>query len=204
MRKGVNCLPTSLQCAWLQHCQFGITFHVQQNGYGMNETIPRRIRMDNWTPAETAIYQAMQKVEEAGADVRLTDAVILLQQAREMVADYVDGVEARPPAAPQPATPPAGEAEYSASTYLKRSIEAATTDDWDLANWNDVRIRPAILEAMEKYAHAHTAKAVADCKRGLMERVDAEIARLDSTYTDGSAIPKVKSLQKVRAWLAGE
>lgn len=55
----------------------------------MNE-IPRRARIDKFTPAEKAIYDAVQIVEEMGADVLLTDAVILLQQARDKVADFVD------------------------------------------------------------------------------------------------------------------
>ena len=53
---------------------------------------PRRIRMDRWTPAERAIYDAIQVVEAAGADERLTDAVILLGRAKDRVADYVDGI----------------------------------------------------------------------------------------------------------------
>ena len=60
----------------------------------MND-IPRRARLDLSTPAERAIWDAMQAVEAAGADVRLTDAVILLQAARESVSDFVDGVERR-------------------------------------------------------------------------------------------------------------
>lgn len=42
------------------------------------------------TPAEKAIYDAMQKVEELPADERLTDAVCLLQDAKNKVADYID------------------------------------------------------------------------------------------------------------------
>lgn len=57
--------------------------------------IPRRIRVDSFTPAERAIYDAVQAVEAAGADVRLTDAVVLLQAARDSVADYVDGIDMR-------------------------------------------------------------------------------------------------------------
>lgn len=51
---------------------------------------PRRHQMYRWTPAELAIYKAVEAVEEAGADPLLTDAVNLLQQARDKVADYVD------------------------------------------------------------------------------------------------------------------
>ena len=56
-----------------------------------DDVIPRRIRVDLMTPAELAIRHAMLAVENVGADVLLTDAVNLLQQAREKVADYVDG-----------------------------------------------------------------------------------------------------------------
>jgi hypothetical protein len=52
----------------------------------------RRIRIDLWTPAERAIHEAMQAVERLPADVRLTDAVILLGQAQAKVADYVDDI----------------------------------------------------------------------------------------------------------------
>ena len=58
----------------------------------MRDDIPRRIRIDKFTPAERAIYDAVQAVEAAGCDPRLTKAVSLLCEARERVADYVDGV----------------------------------------------------------------------------------------------------------------
>jgi hypothetical protein len=47
------------------------------------------------TDAERAIVNAVQAVEALGADVRLTDAVVLLQAARDSVADFVDGVDVR-------------------------------------------------------------------------------------------------------------
>jgi hypothetical protein len=65
----------------------------------MNE-IPRRCYLDKMVPAERAIYDAMQAVEAMPADVRLTDAVMLLGQAKDKVSDYVDaqpGVTAVPP-----------------------------------------------------------------------------------------------------------
>lgn len=55
----------------------------------MND-FPRRNKLDELTPAEKAIYDAIQEVEKVGADVLLTDAVILLGQAKDKVADYVD------------------------------------------------------------------------------------------------------------------
>lgn len=42
------------------------------------------------SPAELAIHNAMAEVEKAGADVLLTKAVVLLQEAKDRVADFVD------------------------------------------------------------------------------------------------------------------
>lgn len=56
----------------------------------MENEIPRRNRLDLNTPAEKAIYDAMQEVEKAGADVKLTEAINLLSKAKDLVADYVD------------------------------------------------------------------------------------------------------------------
>lgn len=56
----------------------------------MENGVPRRMRLDLATPAELAIYNAMQEVEKLPADERLTKAVVLLGQAKEWVADYVD------------------------------------------------------------------------------------------------------------------
>ena len=56
----------------------------------MVDGLPRRIRYECFTPAEIAIYDAVQAVEAMPADTRLTEAVVLLQQARDKVADYVD------------------------------------------------------------------------------------------------------------------
>lgn len=53
--------------------------------------IPRRNYMPDWCEAEKAIYNASIEVEKMGADVKLTDAVIKLSEARELVADYIDG-----------------------------------------------------------------------------------------------------------------
>ena len=55
------------------------------------EDFPRRNQLDKCTPAELAIYKAIEEVEKAGADVKLTDAIIKLQEAIELVADFVDG-----------------------------------------------------------------------------------------------------------------
>ena len=42
-------------------------------------------------PAELAIRAALLAVEDAGCDVLLTEAVILLGEAQDKVADFVDG-----------------------------------------------------------------------------------------------------------------
>ena len=53
-------------------------------------TIPRRAFINKMTPAELAIREAVLKVEKVGAHPLLTDAVNLLEQARNKVADFVD------------------------------------------------------------------------------------------------------------------
>ena len=50
----------------------------------------RRHRLELNTPAEVAIYEAMQKVEDLGAEVRLTDIVVLLSKAKDQLADYIE------------------------------------------------------------------------------------------------------------------
>jgi hypothetical protein len=54
--------------------------------------IPRRSYINKMTPAELAIWNAMQEVEKLPADIRLTDAVNLLKDAQNKVSDYVDGI----------------------------------------------------------------------------------------------------------------
>ena len=54
--------------------------------------MPRRNRIDLFTPAEKAIYDAMQEVEKMAADTRLKEATILLDKARGKVADFIDEV----------------------------------------------------------------------------------------------------------------
>ena len=54
------------------------------------EDFPRRNQLDKCTPAELAIYKAMEEVEKIGADVKLTDAITKLNEALNLVADFVD------------------------------------------------------------------------------------------------------------------
>ena len=57
----------------------------------MTTPISRRVYVDRLSPAELAIREARIKVEAMGADKRLTDAVMLLSQAQDRVADFIDG-----------------------------------------------------------------------------------------------------------------
>lgn len=62
--------------------------------YGKEGTFSgRRIRLDLNTPAELAIRNAMKEVEGTGASPMLTDAIILLEKAFNLVADYIDTKE---------------------------------------------------------------------------------------------------------------
>jgi hypothetical protein len=53
--------------------------------------VSRRAHLDHLTSAEQAVVAAVDAVESMPPDVRLTQAVILLQQARDKIADFVDG-----------------------------------------------------------------------------------------------------------------
>ena len=62
----------------------------EYNYKGERVTIPRRCRLDLSIRPELAIRAAMAAVEEMHADIRLTEAGNLLQQALDLVADVVD------------------------------------------------------------------------------------------------------------------
>lgn len=54
--------------------------------------IPTRCDVNTMTPVELMIMEAMRAVDKLGASPALTDAVNLLSQARDRVADHVEGV----------------------------------------------------------------------------------------------------------------
>lgn len=56
----------------------------------MPNNFPRRNRLDLNTPSELSIFNAIQEVEKVGADPRLTDIVIMLGKAKDLLSDYVD------------------------------------------------------------------------------------------------------------------
>lgn len=51
---------------------------------------PRRNCMWLKTPSETALQNALQSVEELGADGKLTEAIEHISKAQELVADFID------------------------------------------------------------------------------------------------------------------
>jgi hypothetical protein len=54
--------------------------------------IPRRVYLDKMVPAELKIREAILAVKEMGADVRLTDVVMRLGAAKDVLSDYVDSL----------------------------------------------------------------------------------------------------------------
>ena len=54
------------------------------------ENIPRRSRLDLNTKEELIITEAISAIENLGADTRLTNAQIKLQEAKDLLSDYVD------------------------------------------------------------------------------------------------------------------
>lgn len=52
--------------------------------------IPRRSNMNRWIAAERATNDLIQQVEALGAAPLLTDAVVLLSQVREKIADWAE------------------------------------------------------------------------------------------------------------------
>lgn len=55
-----------------------------------DNSIPRRSRADLWEKQEIIIYQAIHEIEKMPPDKRLTDAVILLGKAKDLVSDFID------------------------------------------------------------------------------------------------------------------
>jgi len=73
---------------------------------------PRRARIDLNTPTERAIRRAIDAVESLGAHTLLTDAVVLLGQARDKVADYVE----------LPANAPCGATAHTETTATTKPL----------------------------------------------------------------------------------
>jgi hypothetical protein len=56
----------------------------------MANNYSRRERLDLMRPIELKIYKVMQEVKRMPADMRLTEAAILLDKARNLVSDFID------------------------------------------------------------------------------------------------------------------
>jgi len=56
----------------------------------MENTIPRRCRLDLMTPAELAIRNAILEIEKLGCDTKLTDIVFMLDKAKDLTSDFID------------------------------------------------------------------------------------------------------------------
>ena len=54
-------------------------------------TFPRRNQLENMSPGERAIREAIIAVETEGAHTELTGVQIDLQAARDRLGDYIDG-----------------------------------------------------------------------------------------------------------------
>lgn len=54
------------------------------------ENFPRRNRLDLNTKAELSIHESIQEIENIGADEKLTKAINLLSEAKNLVSDYID------------------------------------------------------------------------------------------------------------------
>lgn len=65
----------------------------------MAEGIPRRAYLDRLTEAELKIHEALVAVEALGAHPTLTKAVILLSEAKDCTADWIDEFVPNPPVA---------------------------------------------------------------------------------------------------------
>jgi hypothetical protein len=81
--------------------------------------VPTRSHLQHFSPAELAIFEATTAVEAVGGSVALTDAVNLLQQARDRVADHMEGVVDPSSATP---TPPSGDV-YTALQGMVRLFD---------------------------------------------------------------------------------
>lgn len=59
----------------------------------INPLIPRRAQMKEWTEEEKEIQLIVWKIEKLGASTKLTKAINLLAEAKEALADHVEGIE---------------------------------------------------------------------------------------------------------------
>lgn len=58
--------------------------------------IPRRAQIQEMTPTELQIMECIIAVEKLGADVRLTNCVVKLTEAKDHLSDWLDGFQSGP------------------------------------------------------------------------------------------------------------
>lgn len=54
------------------------------------KNFPRRSVVEEMTPVEKLIFDTIGEIEKLGADVRLTNAQIKLQEAKDLIGDFED------------------------------------------------------------------------------------------------------------------
>lgn len=59
----------------------------------LNSSIPRRAQMQEWTTEEKELFHLMQEIEKLGGSVKLTKCITLLSEARDALADHIEGIE---------------------------------------------------------------------------------------------------------------
>lgn len=86
----------TMKCYYSVLAERILRFDIVEQGIETKESLEdvlnRRNRLDLMTPAELAIHKAIEEVEKVGADVRLTNAIMQLQKAKENVSNFTDNL----------------------------------------------------------------------------------------------------------------
>lgn len=131
--------------------------HLRDDG------IPTRNDLSRMTMAERAILYAVRMVEAAGASKALTDAVVLLQQARERVADHVEG--RAEPVSDGPWLVVICREGVSEVTLFDDEAEAVKFYDQASAQWSDSYL--CVARRWPKDVHTHRpARPASDAAKG--------------------------------------
>jgi hypothetical protein len=93
--------------------------------------------MDLWTPAELAIYNAMREVEKMPASVTLTNAVIKLNEAQSLVADFLDGEQVDSPIDSQQSKTGVCSGDWYSDEHGNRITVLSVVDGWCMVREGD-------------------------------------------------------------------
>lgn len=69
---------------------FNPTTEIMKDNLKRSDEIPRRSCLHRMIRQEIMLYDMVQEVEKLGADPLLTEVVMILGQARDKLADYVE------------------------------------------------------------------------------------------------------------------